>query len=229
MFELYKNIKNMNQRKIVHPSSGNIASEISYHQKSLSEIEHEFKTNYTTGLTAQIAKKLLEKNGKNKIKNFNYQLYASIFKSLFYGFPLLIWLAVVLSFISYKMEKTKDYSHLTLGIVILIILFFQTLFLTLLEIFSQRAIKSLQNLSNDKTTVLRDGKKQEISAKNLVVGDVVFLKSNTKIPADIRIFDVKCLKLDMSMITGENRAVEAITKTYRKDTHIKYLRAKNMV
>jgi sodium/potassium-transporting ATPase subunit alpha len=65
-------------------------------------------------------------------------------------------------------------------------------------------MKSFKNLLPQKIMVLRDGKKEEIEAKYVVPGDIVFLTEGDKVPADGRLIDCHNLKVDHSMLTGES-------------------------
>jgi magnesium-transporting ATPase (P-type) len=56
--------------------------------------------------------------------------------------------------------------------------------------------------------VLRDGQRATIPADELVPGDVVFMQSGDKVPADLRLFRVKSLQIQESVLTGESVAVE---------------------
>jgi P-type E1-E2 ATPase len=56
-------------------------------------------------------------------------------------------------------------------------------------------------------TIIRDGKESRIAAENLVIGDIVKLNLGDRIPADMRLIDVKDLKVEMSSMTGEPDAI----------------------
>ena len=43
----------------------------------------------------------------------------------------------------------------------------------------------------------------EVDVKSVVKGDVVHLQAGQKAPADLRMFEVKNLKIDLSSFTGE--------------------------
>ncbi len=53
----------------------------------------------------------------------------------------------------------------------------------------------------------RNGIDIELSAEELVIGDVVFLESGSKVPADMRLFSSQNLNIDESFLTGESQAV----------------------
>merc|ERR1712168_1085637 len=51
---------------------------------------------------------------------------------------------------------------------------------------------------------LRDGKKENMPAEKLTVGDVVFIKFGDRIPADVRVVEARGFKVDNSSLTGES-------------------------
>ena len=51
--------------------------------------------------------------------------------------------------------------------------------------------------------VLRDGHEQEISCREVVVGDVVIVETGDEVPADGRLFEAVDLQVDESSLTGE--------------------------
>jgi magnesium-transporting ATPase (P-type) len=75
---------------------------------------------------------------------------------------------------------------------------------------AQKALDSVRNLLSLKANVMRNGRRQEIAAEDLVPGDIVLLKAGDKVPADIRLISVSRFEVDESSLTGES---VAITKT----------------
>jgi cation-transporting ATPase F len=71
-----------------------------------------------------------------------------------------------------------------------------------------RAIAALSQALSIGTTVLRDGAKQAIDAAELVPGDIVFLQSGDRVPADLRLLQIRELRIDESALTGESLPVE---------------------
>ena len=68
------------------------------------------------------------------------------------------------------------------------------------------AIKKLMNLTSDKAVVLREGKETEISAEEIVMGDIIIVKPGSKIPTDGIVLEGNS-SVDESMITGESMPV----------------------
>jgi len=67
-----------------------------------------------------------------------------------------------------------------------------------------KAIDALTKAMTSDATVLRDGEKSKVPSSDLVPGDIVFLQSGDKVPADIRLFKVRELQVDESALTGES-------------------------
>jgi magnesium-transporting ATPase (P-type) len=78
---------------------------------------------------------------------------------------------------------------------------------TIQEYSAQKAAAALQNLVTTINRVLRAGEAYEIDARDLVPGDVVFLESGDRLPADLRLIYSHDLQVDESLLTGESLAV----------------------
>lgn len=72
------------------------------------------------------------------------------------------------------------------------------------EAKARKAIESLGKSISKEANVIRDGKRQRIPASQLTIGDIVFLQSGDKVPADIRLIQVRELQIDESALTGES-------------------------
>jgi Ca2+-transporting ATPase len=69
---------------------------------------------------------------------------------------------------------------------------------------SERIIDSLKHLVKPTALVIRDGKAIEISAQEIVPGDILALKPGSYIPADARLIAANRLSVDESALTGES-------------------------
>jgi magnesium-transporting ATPase (P-type) len=70
------------------------------------------------------------------------------------------------------------------------------------------AVEKLLAIVQTKTTVLRDGRPQEVPVEEIVPGDVVILRAGDLIPGDCRLLDAKDLFVDEAALTGETYPVE---------------------
>ncbi len=73
---------------------------------------------------------------------------------------------------------------------------------------AQNALESLSKLLVPEARVLREGVSKVLPSRELVVGDVVLLEAGDRVPADLRLFYVKNLRADESILTGESVPVE---------------------
>ncbi|MEQ8466778.1 cation-translocating P-type ATPase [Coleofasciculus sp. E1-EBD-02] len=76
------------------------------------------------------------------------------------------------------------------------------------EMKAENAIAALSSSVQTDATVRRDGNKTTVYSAELVPGDLVFLTSGDKVPADLRLIEVKNLQVNESALTGESTAVE---------------------
>ena len=75
---------------------------------------------------------------------------------------------------------------------------------------SQALLESFLNMIPAKCMCLRDGKLSQIEASLLVPGDVVYLASGNKSPADLMVFSANDCKVDNSSLTGESEPQERV-------------------
>jgi len=80
------------------------------------------------------------------------------------------------------------------------------------------AIEALAGAVRTEATVLRGGTRRRVDASDVVPGDIIFLQSGDKVPADMRLFSVREFRTDESALTGESLPVEKISGTLPKDT-----------
>jgi ATPase, P-type (transporting), HAD superfamily, subfamily IC len=72
---------------------------------------------------------------------------------------------------------------------------------------ASNALEKIKEMLSIQATVYRDGKRQDIPAEDLVVGDLVFLEAGDNVPADLRIVDSDNLRIQESALTGEANSV----------------------
>jgi Mg2+-importing ATPase len=69
---------------------------------------------------------------------------------------------------------------------------------------ASRVVEKLQSMISLKSTVLRDGKPQEITSTQIVVGDILTFKAGDMIPADCLLIEANELHVNESSLTGES-------------------------
>ncbi|WP_455212489.1 cation-transporting P-type ATPase [Kaarinaea lacus] len=83
---------------------------------------------------------------------------------------------------------------------------------------AEQALDAVRKMLSPQAVVLRDGRRQSINAEDLVPGDVVYLQSGDRVPADLRLFYSKELRIDEAMLTGESEPVEKNTHSVNADS-----------
>ena len=79
------------------------------------------------------------------------------------------------------------------------------------EYRAEKAIAALKKMSVPNVRVLRDGKLQELSARELVPGDIIQLETGNVIPADLRLLEAVNLRIQEAALTGESEPIEKHT------------------
>ena len=75
------------------------------------------------------------------------------------------------------------------------------------EIHGKNLVKKLSILTASKTTVIRDGKAQEIEIEKVVLGDTIILKQGDQIPSDSYVIDGE-IEVNEALLTGESDLIE---------------------
>jgi P-type Ca2+ transporter type 2C len=72
---------------------------------------------------------------------------------------------------------------------------------------AEQSAQSLQKLLQVRAKVEREGRVYEIDAEDIVQGDIVWLESGNRVPADLRLLMTHGFKVDESLLTGESLSV----------------------
>ena len=105
------------------------------------------------------------------------------------------------------MAENPNYANI---IVICVLVIVSTLLDFISEYRSNKSAEKLKQLVATTATVIRNGEKQKVPFKELVVGDIISLSAGDMIPADLRIIESKDLYVGQSSLTGESDAVKKV-------------------
>jgi len=73
---------------------------------------------------------------------------------------------------------------------------------------AEQSSRALQKLLQIQASTLRDGDIREIDAEEVVPGDIVWLESGNRVPADMRLLMTHALEVDESLLTGESLSIQ---------------------
>lgn len=91
---------------------------------------------------------------------------------------------------------------------IFIIILFAVILGFIQDYRAERAIEALRRMAAPTATVVRDGGEKNISARDLVPGDVLMLRAGDRIAGDGRLIEAINLKVQEASLTGESMPVD---------------------
>ena len=153
-----------------------------------------------TGLTQKEVEERLKKYGYNELNEKEESWLHRLFRRFWGPIPWMIETAAILSALAHRWE---DFTIIMVMLLVnAIVDFYQ-------ESKALSAIAVLKKKLARKALVLRDGKWQEIDAKELVPGDIIKVKIGDIVPADVKLLDGgDFLLVDESALTGESLPVD---------------------
>lgn len=151
------------------------------------------------GLTGSEAAARAARQGPNELPRRQpptvFEIALSQFRS-----PL-IYVLLVAALISIFIEEYTDAGFI--GAVLLI----NAIIGGYQEWRAEKGSLALEQLLVTRAAALRDGEITDIDAKEVVSGDILWLESGNRVPADMRLIHCKGLEIDESPMTGESVAV----------------------
>jgi magnesium-transporting ATPase (P-type) len=166
-----------------------------WHALEISELEREFEAS-ATGLSSAEASARLETHGPNQLPEKQppplWQVFARQFKS-----PLIYVLALA-AIVSLAIGETTDAAFIAA------VLMLNAVIGAYQEWRAEKSALALKKLLQIRASVQRDGEVIEVDAEKIVPGDVVWLESGNRVPADLRLLRVTGLQIDESLLTGES-------------------------
>ena len=176
-----------------------------WHQLSANQVCEYFSVESSQGLDDSQIRQARQKYGLNRIPETQARTALSILVSQFTDFMVLMLLvaAVVSGFIG----ELAD----TITIIVIVVLNATIGFVQ--ELRAEKAITALKELAAPNAMVRRNGKVMEISAEDLVPGDIVLISAGDLIPADLRLWQAANIRTDESLLTGESVPVDKAIQT----------------
>jgi magnesium-transporting ATPase (P-type) len=113
----------------------------------------------------------------------------------------LIYLLGIAAAVSLAIGEIKDAAFI-MGVLLI-----NAVIGTVQEARAERASQALQQLLRIRAAVRRSHRVLDVDAESLVPGDVVYLESGNRVPADIRLIAAHGLEVDESLLTGESLPV----------------------
>ncbi|PNX52308.1 MAG: metal-transporting ATPase, partial [Thermoplasmata archaeon M9B2D] len=152
-----------------------------------------------TGLSSEEAKARFERYGPNELLEKKVNPILRFLRYFWGPIPFMIEAAMILSAV---VQHWPDFWIITLMLLMNgIVGFYQ-------ESKADSAIEKLKERLSPTARVLRDGNLKQISAREVVPGDIVRIRPGDIIPADLKLISGEYLSVDQSALTGESLPVD---------------------
>lgn len=177
---------------------------LTFYERSAEEI-YKLVNSSSHGLSQSQAEERLQQHGENTIKEEQRESTTDTFLNQFKSIPvfLLSVAAIVSAFLGEYIEAGAIAGILIINAIIGYIQ----------ERKAGDAIAALKKLTALKVKVLRNGTKQLIDATHIVPGDIIYLETGDKVPADCRVIESRNGAALEAALTGESTAVNKTADT----------------
>ena len=172
---------------------------MNFYNKSIEEAFLELGSK-KEGLASSELEKRYEKYGYNVLQEEKRKGPLKVFLSQFEDLLIIILIiAGIISIITGNIESS---------VVIFCVIILNAIIGTVQYFKAEQSLKSLKSMYAPVAKVIRNGKREEILAKDLVVGDIIVVEAGDVVPADARIIESFSLQVNESALTGESEAVD---------------------
>lgn len=181
--------------------------------QTVQSLAQNLKTSLDRGLTQEDVVRLQKQQGLNEIKGHQtswLEILLRQFKSPF------IILLIIAAGVSYFAEGNSN------ALIIITIVVLQTVLGFFQEYRAFKTLSAIQRFVIGSVKVIRNGREQEVSSKDIVPGDIVVLIAGDVIPADVRFFKEFDLAVDESIVTGESVEVKKMKNRLLPHHHSRF-------
>lgn len=163
----------------------------------------------TQGLSPEQARERLSEHGPNQLAQVKRR--SAWMRLLLQFHNILLYVMMVAALITAFLGHWIDTGVLLFAVVINAVIGF------IQEGKAENALEAIRNMLSPHATVVRGGQTIEIDAAHLVPGDIVLLGSGDRVPADLRLFKARELRIEEAALTGESLPVEKSTDPQAED------------
>jgi P-type Ca2+ transporter type 2C len=171
-----------------------------WHTSEVEEVLHALGTRAASGLSKEEAARRLVERGPNELEDRGTRRPWVILWEQFTSAMIVI--LIVAAVVSALLGDYVDAIAIGAIVVLNAALGYAQ------EYRAERAMAALKRLSAPSVKVRREGHVREISASELVPGDVVLLEAGNLVPADGRLLEGANLRVQESALTGESEPVD---------------------
>ncbi|MQS11042.1 HAD-IC family P-type ATPase [Streptomyces kaniharaensis] len=171
-------------------------SPLPWYTRTPEEVAARLDVDPAVGLTAARASELLASHGPNALPEEKQKPGWLRFLDQYRSYMQIILVASAVVSLAIK--------EWTTAILLLVLTLFNAVVGLRQEGKAESAMNALKSMMEATARVRREGAEAEISAEQLVVGDIVLVSAGDEVPADGRIVEASSLQIDESALTGES-------------------------
>ena len=176
------------------------------------------------GLTTREAESRLQEAGPNELQvKADLPEWVKFLRQFKNFFALLLIVGGLLAVLAEHLDPGQGNLYIAVALFAVVVL--NASFTYFQEFQSERIMESFERMMPTRVTVLRDGERVQLDARNLVPGDVFQLYEGDKVTADARLIETNELTVDLSSLTGESEPQKLSADTASENV----LESRNMV
>ena len=174
-----------------------------WHAITTDEVLRRLGSNKQSGLDTDEASRRLERYGRNQLPEGRKR--GPFMRLLMQLNNILIYVLLAAGFVKLMLGLWLD-AAIILGVVVI-----NALLGFIQEGKAEKTLDAIRHMLSAEARTLRGEEVRMVPAEGLVPGDIVLLESGDKIPADLRLVDVKNLRTEEAALTGESVPIDKAT------------------
>lgn len=169
-----------------------------FYNQDWSQVIDDLQSNYPAGLQSNEIDERLRAHGYNEVTLKSVPKWLILLRQFN---SVIIYILIVAAALTMLMGHYSD--AVVIGLVVIV----NALIGYIQEVNASNALDKIKNMLSVEATVIRDGERFDVPARELVPGDLVYLEAGDNVPADLRILDADNLRIQESSLTGESDSV----------------------
>lgn len=177
---------------------GPLLNKSDFYNQDWSQVIDDLQSNYPAGLQSNEIDERLRAHGYNEVTLKSVPKWLILLRQFN---SVIIYILIVAAALTMLMGHYSD--AVVIGLVVIV----NALIGYIQEVNASNALDKIKNMLSVEVTVIRDGERFDVPARELVPGDLVYLEAGDNVPADLRILDADNLRIQESSLTGESDSV----------------------
>ena len=182
---------------------------MSWHDRPFGEALNRYDARADVGIDASEAARRRARHGPNRLPAPKRAGPLARFARQFRNVLIYVLLAAA--------ATTAMLGHLVDTAVILAVVLVNAVIGFVQEGKAESALAAIRDMLAPKATVLREGRRRTVPGEDIVPGDIVIVEAGDRVPADLRLFETRGLKIEEAALTGESVPVEKATDPVAAD------------